>query len=169
MRVSLSVFWAGVSIQLPVLRCDPGHMSEFDVEDSEAVGHALTGFGINLLVADVVRSVEFLRSILDFAVLSSSTDYALLQSGNQYFQLHADHTYSQNPLPSLLPESGTRGGGIELRLFEIDPDLAEQKAKRAGYTIFAPCADKPHGLRECCLLDPDGYCWCPSRRIWPRS
>lgn len=140
-------------------------MSEFDVEDAEAVGHALTGFGVNLLVAEVARSVEFLRLVLDFAVLSSSADYALLQSGNQYYQLHADQTYSQNPLPSLLPEFGVRGGGVELRLFDIDPDLAEQKAIQHGYTVFLSCADKPHGLRECYLLDPDGYCWCPSRRI----
>jgi hypothetical protein len=24
-------------------------------------------------------------------------------------------------------------------------------------------ADKPHGLREAYILDPDGYCWVPGR------
>lgn len=140
-------------------------MSQFNVEDAVEVGHALTGFGVNLLIADVDRSVTFLQSVLDFTVLSSSVDYALLQSGSQYFQLHADHTYSDNLLPSLLPEFGMRGGGVELRLFEIDPDMAQSKATQHGYTVLMPSADKPHGLRECYLLDPDGYCWCPSKPI----
>ena len=140
-------------------------MRQFNPEDAEQVGHALENFGINLLVRNVAQTVSFLQSVFGFTGLNVSKDYALLEYRGGLYQLHADHTYANNPLPSLLPESGARGGGVELRLFEVDPDQAEQRARTEGYTVLMETADKPHGLRECFLLDPDGYCWVPSVRI----
>ena len=137
-------------------------MSDFDPENAEQVGHALEGFGINLLVKNVSNTVEFLQKVFAFESLSVSRDYALLKHDQRLYQLHADHTYSNNPLPSLLPEFGARGAGVELRLFQVDPDLAEKRAREGEYTVLMETADKPHGLRECFLLDPDGYCWVPS-------
>lgn len=140
-------------------------MSGFDPNDAVQVGHALEGFGVNLLVSGVERTTVFLQQVLGFSTLSCSRDYSLLSRGGILFQLHADHTYSKNPLPSLLPEFGARGGGVELRLFDVDPDEAERRAREGGYEVLMETTDKPHGLRECFLLDPDGYCWCPSVRI----
>ena len=137
-------------------------MKKFDPENADEVGKALEGFGVNLLVTRVEKTILFLETVFGFSVISASRDYALLQFNKQIFQLHGDHTYSANPLPSLVPESGARGGGIELRLFDVDPDIAEQKARKNGYTVLMDTADKPHGLRECFVLDPDGYCWVPS-------
>ena len=134
----------------------------FDPEDADQVGRALEGFGVNLLVRDVSKTLDYLVSVLGFDVISSTRDYALTALAGQLYQLHPDHTYSQNPLPSLVPESGPRGGGVELRLFNVDPDTAEKKALENGYEVLMATADKPHGLRECFLLDPDGYCWVPS-------
>ena len=31
--------------------------------------------------------------------------------------------------------------------------------------ILQPPTNKPHGLREAYILDPDGYCWVPSRPL----
>ena len=31
-----------------------------------------------------------------------------------------------------------------------------------GHHVLAEAADKPHGLRESYILDPDGYCWVPA-------
>lgn len=140
-------------------------MDDFDYQDAVQVGHALHGFGINLLVRDVPRSVAFLEEVFGFKTLNSSTDYALLRQGRQYFQLHADHTYADHPMLSVVPELDARGGGAELRLFDVDPDRAEKRAADKGYTVLQSTADKPHGLRECFLLDPDGYCWVPSVKI----
>ena len=140
-------------------------MEEFDPQNAEQVGHALEDFGINLLVSDIQRSVAFLETVFGFETRSSSTDYALLKFRDRLYQLHGDHTYSNNPLPSLLPEAGPRGAGVELRLFDVDPDEAEQRAVAGGYMVLMETADKPHGLRECFLLDPDGYCWVPSVKI----
>jgi len=137
-------------------------MKNFDVEDAEQVGQALVGFGVNILVKDIGRSLKFLQTVFNFEILSTSDGYALLQLEEHIYQLHGDHTYSANPLLSLIPESGPRGGGIELRLFNVNPDHSQKLAEDAGYTILMKTADKPHGLRECFILDPDGYCWVPS-------
>ena len=66
-------------------------------------GRKLRGFGINLLVRDVLASVNFLREVLQMKVHRDNRDFAVVQSGRAYFQLHADHTYHSNPLPSLVP------------------------------------------------------------------
>jgi len=138
-------------------------MKKFDPTDAEETGQALTGFGVNLLVSDVENTIRFLTTVLGFSVITSSRDYALLSVNDQLFMLHGDPAYWNNPLPSLLPESGAaRGGGLELRLYELDPDQAENKARENNYQVLMETADKPHGLRECFLLDPDGYCWVPS-------
>ena len=144
------------------ITCPKQIMTDFDPQDGEQVGRALEDFGINLLVSSIHRSVAFFESVFEFGVVSASTDYALLVFRQRYYQLHADHTYSDNPLPSLLPETGPRGGGVELRLFDVDPDQAERRARANDYVVLMETADKPHGLRECFLLDPDGYCWVPS-------
>ena len=54
-----------------------------------------------------------------------------------------------------------RGAGVELRLYDLDPDAAEARARAAGYHVLQVAANKPHGLRECYLVDPDGYVWVP--------
>ena len=135
---------------------------DFKNISAEEFGKSLTGFGVNLLVRDISKSCDFLHRVLGFEILRRSPDYAILSHGQMILQLHADHTYSDNPLPSLLPENGPRGAGIELRLYEVDPDQAEAVAVEEDHVVLQSTADKPHGLRECFLLDPDGYCWVPS-------
>ena len=99
-------------------------------------GRKLRGFGINLLVSDVFASVNFLREVLQMKVHRDNKDFAVVQSGRNYFQLHSDNTYHSNPLPSLLPRDGARGAGIELRLYEIDPDECEVRARELDFVIL---------------------------------
>ncbi|WP_286828680.1 MULTISPECIES: VOC family protein [Kordiimonas] len=138
-----------------------------DLKDATGpqVGHALSGFGVNLLVRRTRAGVDFLTDVMGFKLIRVDQDFALLKHGNQLFQLHADPTYAEHPLPSLIAENGIRGGGVELRLFDVDPDEAEARAEEQGYTILRESLDRPHGLRECYIMDPDGYCWVPSKRI----
>ena len=92
----------------------------------------------------------------------------MLHAG-QPFQLHSDATFAAHPLFALLPESGPRGAGIELRLHEADPDLAASRlANYPDAMLLQPPTDKPgHGLREAVILCPNGYAWVPSCRISP--
>lgn len=92
-----------------------------------------------------------------------TADFAIVSYGNQVFQLHSDGTYHANPLLGLLPENPPRGAGIEIRLYDSDPDRAVARAVAFGATVLQAPADKPHGLREAYILCDNGYAWVPSR------
>ena len=128
-------------------------------------GAALRGIGLNLLVRDVLATCAFLETVFDIRTHRKSADFAIATYGNQVFQIHADGTYHSNPLLGLLPENPPRGAGIEIRLYDSDPEQAVVRATAAGATILQPPADKPHGLREAYILDADGYAWVPSRPL----
>ncbi|MEH7828595.1 VOC family protein [Gemmobacter denitrificans] len=142
---------------------------DYDTVPARDFGHALQGLGINLLCRDVLREVAFLTEVLGMKAHRSSRDFAIIVYAGRPFQLHADGTYARHPLADLVPENPPRGGGVELRAFETDPDEAAARAALHPDTVIlqAP-TDKPgHGLRECVILSPEGYAWVASRRIQP--
>lgn len=132
---------------------------------ADAFGRTLRGFGVNLLVADIAVATAFATRVLDAEVIYSDADFALLRRGDTQWLLHADHSYEDHPLHGFVAGRDGRGAGVELRLYDCDPDAAEAAARAEGHIVLAGAADKPHGLREAYVLDPDGYCWVPSRRL----
>lgn len=130
-----------------------------------AYGRTLEGFGVNLLVRDVARSRAFLREVLDLETVYADADFAVLRHAGHDIILHADHTYAEHPLFALTGDGAVRGAGTELRLYGIDPDAAEARARARGDTVLAESRDKPHGLRECYIADPDGYIWVPGAAL----
>ena len=140
---------------------------DLDRIDAVAFGRSLRGLGLNLLVADVDRARAFHQTVFGWEAFQPTGDFAILRrpDGSAVLQLHADHTYHANPLAGLLPAAGPRGAGAELRLFDVDPDSAVGRVSAAGGMILQPPTNKPHGLREAYILDPDGYCWVPSRPL----
>ena len=128
---------------------------------ADAYGRSLKGMGVNLIVRNVGKAVAFQRDVLGAVPVYADQDFAVMRLGTMDWMLHADHTYSKHPLFEALRDDLPRGLGAELRLHNVDPDLCERRARVGGYVILAPSADKPHGLRECYLLDPDGYIWVP--------
>jgi len=125
-------------------------------------GASLSGIGLNILVRDVPAEVAFLEAVFAMKGHQVTTDFAILTYHDQVMQLHVDSTYHSNPLLSLLPEAGARGGGAELRLYQTDPDEAAAKAKAYGAHVLQAPMDKPHGLRETCILCENGYAWVAS-------
>ena len=140
---------------------------DFETVSAEDFGRSLTGIGLNLLVRNVTALADFLQDVFGMKAHRVNEDFAIMTYGGEVFQLHADHTYHSNPLPSLLPEAGPRGGGIEIRLYETDPDEAASRAAANSHqcTVLQKPTDKPHGLRECIILCENGYAWMPSRRL----
>lgn len=140
-------------------------------------GRSLQGLSINLLVRDVARAVAFQREVLGAACVYADPDFAVMRwrppgrdegQGDDAspptaaeWMLHADHTYGDHPLLGLTGDGAIRGAGAELRLHGCDPDAAAARAERLGHLVLAPAADKPHGLREAYIADPDGYVWVP--------
>ena len=93
-------------------------------------GRNLKGFGINLLVKDIGKTTAFLKEILGMEIHRADQDFAVLEHDGNFFQLHADHTYHDNPLPETFGGTLHRGGGVELRLYQKDPDACEARAKK---------------------------------------
>ena len=138
---------------------------DFETVDPADFGTSLTGIGINLLVRDVQAETRFLTQVFQMQGHRISADFAIMQHQSQLLQLHSDGTYFSHPLLDLLPENPPRGAGCEIRLYQCDPDQAADKAEHAGGMVLQPPTDKPHGLRECYILCPDGYAWMPSLAI----
>jgi catechol 2,3-dioxygenase-like lactoylglutathione lyase family enzyme len=140
---------------------------DYDTIPAADFGQSLTGLSVNLLVRDVQAEVAFLTGVFGLAAHQVSDDFAILVHAGQPFQLHSDRTFARHPLYALLPESGPRGAGIELRLPGCDPDQAV--ARLAGFAeavLLAGAQDKTgHGLREAVILCPNGYAWVPSRSL----
>ncbi len=133
-----------------------------DFPSAPDFGRSLTGVGINLLVPDVAREVAFLKEVFRVAVLTADKDFAVLSHGGQVWMLHADHTYGNNPLLALTGDGALRGVGLEIRLYDLDPDACLERAEEAGHEVLARPAHKPHGLYECYLISPSGYVYVPS-------
>lgn len=136
---------------------------DYDTVGAEDFGASLRGIGLNLLVRDVAAEVAFLGAVFGMSAHQPTADFAILRYGDQVFQLHVDGTYHSNPLLGLLPESPPRGAGIEIRLYDTDPEEACSLAEAAGGTVLQEPTDKPHGLREAYILCENGYAWVPSR------
>ncbi|OSQ52590.1 VOC family protein [Marivita geojedonensis] len=138
---------------------------DYETVSAEEFGASLRGMGLNLLVRDVEAQAQRLAALFGMTAFRVSRDFAILQYGTQVFQLHADSTYATHPLLNLLPENPPRGAGVQIHLFDTDPDDSAERAEALGFTILQPPTDKPHGLRECFLLCEDGYAWVPSRPL----
>jgi len=131
-----------------------------------AYARTLRGFNVNLIVRDVAPSVAFQREVLGAEVVYSDADLAVMRHDGHEWMVHAVHAYVSDDgerMPFLTHTEATdsRGSGVELRLYGIDPDAAEARARARGDRVLAGSSDKPHGLRECYLVDPDGYVWVP--------
>lgn len=132
---------------------------------ADEFGRSLKGAGFNLIVTDVARSAAFARDVLGAKILYEDQDFAAIEGSGATWMLHAPHTYDDHPLSGIFKGTDTPGAGIELRLYEVNPDRAEKAARENDHIVLQGSMDKPHGLRECFILDPDGYCWVPSRRL----
>ena len=137
---------------------------DFDVVKAGDFGRSLHGIGLNLLVRDVVGQAQFLVDVFDMRAYRVTVDFAIMTYGDQVFQLHSDGTYHSNPLLGLVPEAGARGGGLEIRLYDSDPDKSVERALAHAHdaTILQEPTDKPHGLREAYILCENGYAWVAS-------
>ena len=138
---------------------------DYETVEADAFGASLRGIGLNLLVRDVPAEVAFLRGVFEMNAHQVTEDFAIITYGEAVFQLHADGTYHSNPLLSLLPEAGVRGAGVEIRLYDTDPDEAAARAETHGATVLQGPVDKEHGVRETYILCDNGYAWVASRPL----
>jgi catechol 2,3-dioxygenase-like lactoylglutathione lyase family enzyme len=128
-------------------------------------GRSLPALTLNLLVRDVARSVAFYVDVLGAELQYADPDFAALRAQGVDFMLHADHTYEEHPWQGRLVAGRDRGLGAELRLFGVDPDGVEMRARKAGALVLKEAHDRGHGWREVWVQDPDGYVWAVGKAI----
>ncbi|MFK7743860.1 MAG: VOC family protein [Roseobacter sp.] len=138
---------------------------DYETVSADDFGKSLRGIGLNILVRDVRATCAFLSDVFDLSAHRVSDDFAIIPYGADVFQIHGDSTYHANPLLGLLPENPPRGAGVEIRLYDTDPDAAATRAEARGAMILQAPTEKPHGLREAYILCDDGYAWVPSRSL----
>jgi predicted enzyme related to lactoylglutathione lyase len=138
---------------------------DYETVSAGDFGRSLKGVGINLLVRDVVAECAFLETVFKTKSHQVSADFAIVTYGDDVFQLHSDGTYHSNPLLGLVPENPPRGGGIEIRMYDTDPEDAVARAKAHGAVILQEPTNKPHGLREAYILCENGYAWVANGKI----
>lgn len=122
-------------------------------------GTLLPPLSLNLIVANVERSIAFYREVLAAEIHYSDIDFAAMRVGPAEVMLHADHTHEDHPWYNALAAGAARGLGTQIRLLGIDPDAVERRARAVNAVIIAGAADKGHGWRDMLVRDPDGYEW----------
>lgn len=135
-----------------------------EAPDAAAFANDLKGIGLNILASDVPALVDFLTNIMALAAPYADEDFAIIHHEGVEFMIHSDASYAENPLLGLTGDGVTRGAGLEIRLYDVDPDHAALKAQEKGFRILEEPTTKGHGLREAYIIGPDGYCWVPCKR-----
>ena len=114
---------------------------------------------IELFVDDLDTSIGFYAG-LGFAVERREHDYASLRWGDAVIGLGpAAKLPETGPGPGFTQErlAGARGAGVEIVLEVEDLDAALAVVRAAGHPLADPPQDRPWGLRDFRLADPDGY------------
>jgi catechol 2,3-dioxygenase-like lactoylglutathione lyase family enzyme len=120
------------------------------------------GIGVNLLVPDIAPMAAFCRDVLGATVIYADEDFAAVTLLGSTFMLHADHSYSDNAMTGVIQGVEVRGAGVEIRIYGLDPDLVETRAREHGHHVLAGSLDKPHGMRECHIVGPNAYVFVPT-------
>jgi predicted enzyme related to lactoylglutathione lyase len=139
-------------------------MSTVDLQDNnDDAGERSAPSGarlrLELFVEDMGATVGFYRRVLGFEVVREEPgDYASLRSGDVLLGI--------GPV-SRLPERGgyftrgiasqRRGLGVEIVIEVDDLGAAHRHVLASGHPVFEPLQQRPWGLIDFRIVDPDGY------------
>lgn len=101
---------------------------------------------VELFVRDVDRSVAFYTD-LGFELLRRDEGFALFAWEGVRFMVEQR--------PDLAP--GGAAPSMNVRVLVPDVDAVWRKVNERGIPVFAPLADRPYGLRDFTIVDPDGF------------
>ncbi len=113
---------------------------------------------MELFVEDMDRAIVFYRDVLGFVLLRRDEGYASIRRG--------DVTLGLGPIAKLPDVGGyftrhklraNRGMGVEIVLEVADIRAEHDRVRAAGWPLLEPLRERPWGLVDFRLADPDGY------------
>jgi predicted enzyme related to lactoylglutathione lyase len=112
---------------------------------------------IELFVDDVERSVAFYEDVLGFMKQGGDAAYATLRRGDALIGIGtAAHLPPAHYFDRASFES-RRGIGVEIVIEVDDVGALFEHVQQSGYQILTPLGQRPWGLRDFRVADPDGY------------
>jgi catechol 2,3-dioxygenase-like lactoylglutathione lyase family enzyme len=118
----------------------------------------VSGLRMELFVHDMDVAIHFYCGVLGFLLVRQDEGYASVRSGNVVIGL--------GPVAKLPETEGyftrerlaaDRGLGVEIVL-EVDDIVGfHDRIRSAGYPIFEALQERPWGLTDFRIVDPDGY------------
>jgi predicted enzyme related to lactoylglutathione lyase len=113
---------------------------------------------LELFVADMETAIRFYREVLGFALLRREPDYASMGQGDVVLGLGpvaklpaADGYFTRSRLAQ------GRGLGVEIVLEVDDVGAAHDAVRESGHPVLEPLQERPWGLTDFRIADPDGY------------
>ena len=117
------------------------------------------GLRLELFASDMEASIDFYTRVLAFELARHEPgDYASLRLG--------DVLLGVGPVAKLPEEGGyfgreiatlRRGLGVEIVIEVDDVDGCQERVASSSHPILEPLRDRPWGLRDFRISDPDGY------------
>lgn len=113
---------------------------------------------MELFVEDMDRAIAFYRDVLGFELVRCDEGYASIRRGEVVLGI--------GPITKLPEEGGYftqprlrhhRGLGVEIVLEVEDVAAEEERMLATGWPIETSLQDRPWGLADFRLTDPDGY------------
>jgi catechol 2,3-dioxygenase-like lactoylglutathione lyase family enzyme len=111
---------------------------------------------LELFVADIDRSVAFYEDVLGFARGAGDESYVPVTLGAITIGIGlGSHLQAGHPIRA---HEGERNGvGVEIVVEVADVEEAHERVIASGWPVLVPPGERPWGLRDFRLLDPDGY------------
>jgi uncharacterized glyoxalase superfamily protein PhnB len=111
-----------------------------------------------LFVPDVGEALRFYADNLGFKVMrvepegepSARSIFAVVALGEAHILLAHESLYNGAPLKE-------RGAGVDIRVMVNDVDSVYERCRKAGIPIIHGIADRPYGLRDFIVADPNGF------------
>ncbi len=112
---------------------------------------------LELFVSDVAKSVAFYRDVLGFEPLEGWGEYVPVRLGTITLGLGPADGLSAEHYFRPEVESQRRGLGTEIVIEVPDVLAVHARVAASGYPVSTELKDRPWGLTDFRLSDPDGY------------
>ncbi|HKI33297.1 MAG TPA: VOC family protein [Gemmataceae bacterium] len=101
---------------------------------------------VELFVRDLRRSLAFYR-VLGFDLLRGEEEFAVLAWEDHRLFLDQQEDLPEAPATPVM----------NVRVMVPDVDRVWHRVNELGLRVVAPIADRPYGLRDFTIADPDGF------------